>query len=78
MAKSRATGVTLASGERIASDLVLVATGARANDDLAAASGLPCEDGIVVDDFARAGAGRLCNRRLRAFSFAALWPQGQA
>jgi 3-phenylpropionate/trans-cinnamate dioxygenase ferredoxin reductase subunit len=52
--ESRATGVTLASGERIASDLVLVATGARANDDLAAASGLPCEDGIVVDDFARA------------------------
>ena len=50
----RATGVTLASGERIASDLVLVATGARANDDLAAASGLPCEEGIVVDDFARA------------------------
>ncbi|MEA2980784.1 MAG: 3-phenylpropionate/trans-cinnamate dioxygenase ferredoxin reductase component [Alphaproteobacteria bacterium] len=51
---SRATGVTLASGERIAADLVLVATGARANDDLAAASGLPCEDGIVVDDVARA------------------------
>ena len=52
--ESRATGVALASGERIASDLVLVATGARANDDLAAASGLPCEEGIVVDDFARA------------------------
>jgi len=52
--ESRATGVTLASSERIAADLVLVATGARANDDLAAACGLPCEDGIVVDDFARA------------------------
>ncbi len=51
---SRATGVTLASGERIAADLVLVATGARANDDLAAAAGLACEDGIVVDEFARA------------------------
>ena len=51
---SRATGITLASGERIAADLVLVATGARANDDLAAAAGLPCEEGIVVDDFARA------------------------
>ena len=50
----RATGIALASGERIAADLVLVATGARANDDLAAAAGLPCEDGIVVDDFARA------------------------
>jgi 3-phenylpropionate/trans-cinnamate dioxygenase ferredoxin reductase subunit len=51
---TRATGITLASGERIAADLVLVATGARANDDLAAAAGLPCEEGIVVDDFARA------------------------
>jgi 3-phenylpropionate/trans-cinnamate dioxygenase ferredoxin reductase subunit len=54
---SRATGVTLASGERIAADLVLVATGARANDDLASAAGLPCEDGIVVDDVARAVPG---------------------
>jgi 3-phenylpropionate/trans-cinnamate dioxygenase ferredoxin reductase subunit len=51
---SRATGITLSSGERIDADLVLVATGARANDDLAAAAGLPCEEGIVVDDFARA------------------------
>jgi len=50
----RATGITLASGERIAADLVLVATGARANDDLGAAAGLPCADGIGVDDFARA------------------------
>jgi 3-phenylpropionate/trans-cinnamate dioxygenase ferredoxin reductase subunit len=52
----RAAGIALVSGERIAADLVLVATGARANDDLASAAGLPCEDGIVVDDFARAGA----------------------
>src|SRR3954469_12020217 len=51
---SRATGITLSSGERIAADLVLVATGARANDDIAKAAGLPCEEGIVVDDFARA------------------------
>ena len=50
----RATGITLASGERIESDVVLVATGARANDDLAVAAGLLCEDGIVVDDVARA------------------------
>jgi 3-phenylpropionate/trans-cinnamate dioxygenase ferredoxin reductase subunit len=52
--EGRASGILLASGERIAADLVLVATGARANDDLAAAAGLPCQDGIVVDDFARA------------------------
>jgi 3-phenylpropionate/trans-cinnamate dioxygenase ferredoxin reductase subunit len=55
--EARATGITLTSGERIAADLVLVATGARANDDLAAAAGLTCEDGIVVDDFAGAGTG---------------------
>jgi 3-phenylpropionate/trans-cinnamate dioxygenase ferredoxin reductase subunit len=51
---TRASGVSLTSGERIAADLVLVATGARANDDLAAAAGLPCQDGIVVDNVARA------------------------
>ena len=50
----RATGIALQSGERIAADLVLVATGARANDDLAAAAGLKCEDGILVDETARA------------------------
>jgi 3-phenylpropionate/trans-cinnamate dioxygenase ferredoxin reductase subunit len=55
--EGRATGVALASGEKIAADLVLVATGARANDDLAVAAGLPCEDGIVVDDFACAAEG---------------------
>ena len=52
--EGRANGVALTSGETIAADLVLVATGARANDDLAVAAGLPCEDGILVDDFARA------------------------
>jgi 3-phenylpropionate/trans-cinnamate dioxygenase ferredoxin reductase subunit len=55
--EQRAAGIALTSGERIAADLVLVATGARANDDLAAAAGLPCEDGIVVDDFASAAPG---------------------
>ena len=68
--RSRATAARPASrspsGERIAADLVLVATGARANDDLAAAAGLACEDGILVDDFARRRARRLCDRRLRA------------
>jgi 3-phenylpropionate/trans-cinnamate dioxygenase ferredoxin reductase component len=55
--EDRAAGIALTSGERIAADLVLVATGARANDDLAAAAGLPCEDGIVVDGTARAAPG---------------------
>jgi 3-phenylpropionate/trans-cinnamate dioxygenase ferredoxin reductase subunit len=51
--EGRASGVKLTSGEKIPADLVLVATGARANDDLAVAAGLACEDGILVDDFAR-------------------------
>lgn len=55
--EAHASGVVLASGEQIAADLVLIATGARANDDLAAAAGLGCEDGILVDDFARAAPG---------------------
>jgi 3-phenylpropionate/trans-cinnamate dioxygenase ferredoxin reductase subunit len=54
--ETRATGLALTSGERIAADLVLVATGARANDDVAAAAGIPCNNGILVDQFARAGA----------------------
>jgi 3-phenylpropionate/trans-cinnamate dioxygenase ferredoxin reductase subunit len=52
--EGRASGIALASGERIPADLVLVATGARANDDLAHAAGLACADGILVDDFTRA------------------------
>jgi 3-phenylpropionate/trans-cinnamate dioxygenase ferredoxin reductase subunit len=39
--------------ERIAADLVLVATGARANDEIARAAGIACEDGILVDEQAR-------------------------
>ena len=54
--EARATGVRLADGERLPADLVLVATGARANDDLAAAAGLACQDGILVDEFARTAA----------------------
>jgi 3-phenylpropionate/trans-cinnamate dioxygenase ferredoxin reductase subunit len=54
--EARATGVRLADGERLPADLVLIAAGARANDDLAAAAGLACQDGIMVDEFARTGA----------------------
>jgi 3-phenylpropionate/trans-cinnamate dioxygenase ferredoxin reductase subunit len=47
--------VRLDPDERLAADLVLVATGARANDDLARAAGIACEDGILVDEQARTG-----------------------
>lgn len=52
----RVTGVRLADGEHLPADLVLVAAGARANDELAVGTGLACEDGILVDERARTGA----------------------
>jgi 3-phenylpropionate/trans-cinnamate dioxygenase ferredoxin reductase subunit len=57
--EQRATGVRLADGTTLQADLVLVATGARANDDLAAAAGLAAEDGILVDEFARTGTANV-------------------
>ena len=51
--EASATGLALTSGDKIAADLVLVATGARANDDIAAAAGIACNNGISVDHFAR-------------------------
>jgi 3-phenylpropionate/trans-cinnamate dioxygenase ferredoxin reductase component len=53
--KQRATGVRLADGTTLPADLILVATGARANDDLAAAAGLASDEGILVDEFTRTG-----------------------
>jgi 3-phenylpropionate/trans-cinnamate dioxygenase ferredoxin reductase component len=37
-------------------DVVLIATGACANDELAASAGLACDDGVLVDEFARTAA----------------------
>ncbi|MBI3436838.1 MAG: FAD-dependent oxidoreductase [Proteobacteria bacterium] len=51
--EARVTAVRLADGARLPADLVLVAVGARANDELATAAGLECADGIVVDAFAK-------------------------
>ena len=48
-----AMAIELAGGERIGADLVLVAIGAMANDALAREAGLPCRDGILVDDHCR-------------------------
>jgi 3-phenylpropionate/trans-cinnamate dioxygenase ferredoxin reductase subunit len=48
--------VQLDPDERLAADLVLVATGARANDEIARAAGIACEDGILVDEEARTDA----------------------
>jgi 3-phenylpropionate/trans-cinnamate dioxygenase ferredoxin reductase component len=49
----RGAVVRLEPDERLAADLVLVAAGARANDEIARAAGIACEDGILVDEEAR-------------------------
>jgi 3-phenylpropionate/trans-cinnamate dioxygenase ferredoxin reductase subunit len=38
-------------GDRFTGDLVIVGVGAIPNDEIAAAAGLACDDGIVVDEF---------------------------
>jgi 3-phenylpropionate/trans-cinnamate dioxygenase ferredoxin reductase subunit len=42
--------VRLADGAAVPADLVLLAVGAKPNDDLAAAAGLAVQDGVVVDE----------------------------
>jgi 3-phenylpropionate/trans-cinnamate dioxygenase ferredoxin reductase subunit len=48
-----AEGVRLADGRLIQADAVLVGVGALANEGLAAAAGLDCRNGVVVDETAR-------------------------
>jgi 3-phenylpropionate/trans-cinnamate dioxygenase ferredoxin reductase component len=50
---TRVHALKLADGSEIATDLVLLATGAQPNTELASKAGLACKDGIVVDEFAR-------------------------
>jgi 3-phenylpropionate/trans-cinnamate dioxygenase ferredoxin reductase subunit len=47
------SGVRLADGTVVAADVVLLAIGSQANDDLGRSAGLPCRDGILVDTLAR-------------------------
>ena len=47
--EGRVRQVRLADGATLPADLVLMAVGARPNDDLASAAGLACQDGVVVD-----------------------------
>jgi 3-phenylpropionate/trans-cinnamate dioxygenase ferredoxin reductase subunit len=51
--EGRVAAVRLVPDELVPADLVLVATGARANDELARAAGIACDDGVLVDDQAR-------------------------
>ncbi|WP_300377259.1 FAD-dependent oxidoreductase [Henriciella sp.] len=49
----------LADGEQIAADMVLAGIGIVPNIELAAEAGLPCKDGIIVDDDARTSDPRI-------------------
>jgi 3-phenylpropionate/trans-cinnamate dioxygenase ferredoxin reductase subunit len=51
--RGQVRGVVLADGRTIECDRVLVGVGAVADDELALAAGLRCEDGIVVDERGR-------------------------
>jgi len=45
----RVRSVETSQGGELPADVVLIAAGARANDELAAAAGIRCRDGILVD-----------------------------
>ena len=72
----RVSAVRLADGRELAADFVLVAIGVVANDALARAAGLACDDGILVDDHCRSSdpavwaAGDCTRQRNRHFDLA--------
>lgn len=53
---ARLDAVVCEDGARVAADLAVVGVGVSPNVELAAAAGLPCDDGIVVDEYARTDA----------------------
>jgi 3-phenylpropionate/trans-cinnamate dioxygenase ferredoxin reductase component len=48
--KDRASALHMADGTAVEADAILLAAGAKANDELAQAAGLDCREGILVDD----------------------------
>jgi 3-phenylpropionate/trans-cinnamate dioxygenase ferredoxin reductase component len=56
LGEQRVRGLQLADGSEIATEIVLLATGAQPNVELAQVAGLTCQDGIVVDAYARTSA----------------------
>jgi 3-phenylpropionate/trans-cinnamate dioxygenase ferredoxin reductase subunit len=66
--EGRVSAVELADGSSIACDAVVVGIGAQAEDALAQALGLQCDDGVVVDEQCRTSAPHIyaigdCTRR---------------
>jgi 3-phenylpropionate/trans-cinnamate dioxygenase ferredoxin reductase subunit len=49
-AAGKVTGVRLADGDAVAADAVVVGVGITPNTELAAAAGLPVDNGIIVDE----------------------------
>lgn len=54
--ETRLEAVVCADGTRVAADVAVVGVGVAPNVELAAAAGLACDDGIVVDEYARTDA----------------------
>jgi nitrite reductase (NADH) large subunit len=73
----RIGAVRLASGEAIAADLVVMAIGIRPNTALAEAAGLPCRQGVLVDDTLQTydpriyAVGECANHRGQAYGLVA-------
>ena len=55
--QSHVSGVQLADGSVLACDVALIGVGAVPNEEIAAASGLECSNGVVVDGQARTSDG---------------------
>lgn len=56
---ARVLGVRTASGRYLPCDMLVYATGTRPNDALAREAGLPCGDGVIVDDAMRTADPRI-------------------
>lgn len=53
------SGVRLKDGQTLPAGVVIIAAGVKPRLDLARAAGLPCERGVVVDDYLRTGRERI-------------------
>ncbi len=80
----RVTGLTFEDGTRLECDMIVVAAGIRANAELAGASGLTVERGIVVDDHMRTddpeifAVGECAQHRGQVYGLVApLWEQAE-
>lgn len=57
--RGRLERVTLTNGLSLDADLLLFGIGATPNTDLAAGAGLPCDNGVAIDQFARTADPRI-------------------